>query len=189
MDSGVRLHLSNFDIVDYPTIFEVNNPSLLVSNPKAIDESLAWANLIEPPMSQWKHYHHACWKGLHLTKHAVVFAYALGLEPYLPKCDTWLLHNMKVETPRGELHTDAIHVGLTSDSILIPWYANFSDQSTMVDLCCGGYGGWTYGARFAANLGWPKFRHIGIDNDLFAATQHAINHTTLFLKNTPIPLE
>ena len=73
---------------------------------------------------------------------------------------------MKVETPRGELHTDAIHVKLTSDSIIIPWYANFSDQRTMVGLCCGGYGGWTYGARFAANLGWPKFRHIGIDNDL-----------------------
>ena len=34
-------------------------------------------------------------------------------------------HNMKLETPRGELHTDAIHVKLSSDSIIIPWYANY----------------------------------------------------------------
>ena len=44
MDSGVRLRLSDFDIVDYPTIFDANNPSLLVNNPQTIDEALAWAN-------------------------------------------------------------------------------------------------------------------------------------------------
>lgn len=57
----------------------------------------------------------------------------------------------------------------------------------MLDLCCGGMGGWSQAAWFAAQNDWPYFHVIGVDHDLPAAAMHAINHQTALCPNVELP--
>jgi hypothetical protein len=128
------------------------------------------------------------WKGLGRTDDIVVFDFQPELKRFLQSADTWLLRDYKVVTPRGQLFTEAVHLGQTDKSILIPWYTKFVDRPVMIDLCCGGYGGWSYGMAHAHEMGWPRYQIIGIDMNLHAATQHSLNHRTLLMPNQKIPL-
>ena len=190
MEPGVSIHMSSFDIWDRPNLFDEPHPNVLVSSPEVITDNLAWGYMFQSPMRSWKHQSMTTpvWKGLGRTDDIVVFDFQPELKRFLQSADTWLLRDYKVVTPRGQLFTEAVHLGQTDKSILIPWYTKFVDRPVMIDLSCGGYGGWSYGMAHAHEMGWPRYQIIGIDMNLHAATQHSLNHRTLLMPNQKIPL-
>eukprot|EP00438_Fugacium_kawagutii_P019183 Skav219372 [mRNA] locus=scaffold76:644816:649645:- [translate_table: standard] len=186
-DKKVWEILHKHDILSPPDIYEKDIVNLLVLNPKKVDDQMMMGTVAEPPLPNIKSFPAATWKGFQPTKHVVIFPCDSDLQAEIYQCEHVLLFQFRFGPPDGIPVEATMRLIRTDESTIIPWNASSTSRFTMLDLCCGGYGGWSYAFKHAHENQWPFFHVIGIDHDLAATVQHALNHRTMLIPNQSLP--
>eukprot|EP00438_Fugacium_kawagutii_P024142 Skav222778 [mRNA] locus=scaffold600:460272:465151:+ [translate_table: standard] len=188
MDPAFRRELGKFDIHDYHSMFEVDTPNVLIDAPRKQPSGLYIANIVEAPLPTIKFKSQPLnWKGWKPTDKTVQFPVPTGWEDLLTG-DQWLLCNFRIAPPKSTDGDARLTLMPTEHSCIIPWYHSPTSKYTLINLCAGGYGGWSYAMKFANEHGWPYHYQLNIEHSLPAAAQHAINHETALIGNQALPL-
>lgn len=182
-------HLLDFEILSGPAIFE-RKGCLLVNDIKQFDSQRIWGRICESPFGTLRHLEQCGFQGYQQTDQEILFDIVDFMLEDIVQNTTVLLFNYELTAGRGEFPMQALHLKPTNDSFLVPW--NNNKQTTdewMIDLFAGGYGGWSNAMKFLTEdlqkfsmvPAFPPHRIIAVEQDIPAATSHALNHDMVLL--------
>ena len=184
MDSAIAQVIAAYDISFGVDIFAATRCNILVGNLRKVDELIS-ATIFEPPLNNLRN-----WDGElpteKVTDRHVFFDCPETIYEEIISQSKVLLFDVEIQTPRGNMKEYDLYAQIKTHSIIIPW-GNVTTNFWMLDLCCGGYGGWQYGFKIMEQHGMPYHYGIGIDHDLPMCTMHAVNHQTALLPDEKIP--
>lgn len=188
LDGELYKLMLSLDILSPPDIFDKPRCNILVAQPASFDEKHSWGSLIESPLPKAKDFPKSYWNGLQNTKYKAVFPCSPELKEFLHDAPVVLLTDVSIGPPFGSMTSDHLHLITHDDSKFLPWYFSGTSRYTMLDLCAGGYGGWSHALKITDELGFPHHHVINIEISLPAATQLAINHSTILMPDRKLPL-
>ena len=186
MDFDFQHYMRDIDLVQPPDMFLREYPTILVANPMVFKHGFMQGEIVESPMPSSAKYPQSYWNGIKTTGKMVIFPCDPEIQIPIQSCSLAVLAHFQIGFATAEIPTNWTALKSTDRSMIVPWYKNMSPWYTMIDWCCGGYGGWSYAAEIAAEINWPFHYIIAVDSSLEAVTQHALNHDTVLMPDTPL---
>ena len=184
MDSAFAQAVAAYDISFGVDLFAASKCNILVGDFRKWNDHIC-ATIFEPPLCNLRNWNGELPKEVATEKEIIFKCPDSILEEILSQSKV-LLFDVELQAQRGMVPTNALYVEIKERSIIIPW-GTVTTNFWMLDLCCGGYGGWQYGYRAMEQYGLPFHYCIGIDHDLPLCTMHAVNHHTALLPDEKIP--
>eukprot|EP00438_Fugacium_kawagutii_P005253 Skav228635 [mRNA] locus=scaffold204:45914:50575:+ [translate_table: standard] len=180
MDVTDARYAARFDVTQRPDCFSATQPNLVVTELELFEGQmkarLCHAGL--PNMCNWGNNMHL--KQITPTDQRLLFPCPCNLRDELMKYQHVLLFDVEFVPKVGDSDSRWLQVGLKPSTIFVPWDDTQFDEKWMMDLCCGGYGGWTRGMRHIGDYAEVPTHTLGIDNDLASSVFHAVNHDTIW---------
>ena len=184
MDAAIAQLIASYDISHGVDMFAAKRCNILVGDLKRFDDLIS-ATVFEAPLCNLVN-----WNGEapveKPTDRQIMFECPSTIFDEIISQSRVLLFDIELQAQRGNMPTNVLYAEITGKSIIIPW-GTVTTNFWMLDLCCGGYGGWQYGFHIMEKYGLPFHYCIGIDHDLPMCTMHAINHHTALIPDEKIP--
>ena len=186
MDSAFAKAVADFDISHGADLYSASRCNILVGNLRRWNEQIL-ATIFEAPLCNLQNWNGNVPEEV-ATDKDVIFTCPSTIFDEIFSQNRVLLYDVELQAQRDSTPSNALYVEIKERSIIIPW-GTVTTNFWMLDLCCGGYGGWQYGFRNLEKHGLPFHYCIGIDHDLPMCTMHAVNHHTTLVPNETLPAD
>lgn len=190
MDPAVFAILKGAELHHGADLYSVDSPTILINNVSNWKGHKLVADILEAPLplaANWKEDIH--WKGLNPSGRKVYFDHGPDMYEEIMTPGAVILKGFKTSFPIEDMDTRSMHLTITEQSVIIPWYRSVLKPRIHIDWFCGGFGGWSFAKKAAQNAGWPEYTTIGVEIDLPLAAQHAINHGGILVPDQPLPAQ
>eukprot|EP00438_Fugacium_kawagutii_P005579 Skav228725 [mRNA] locus=scaffold1830:282844:287556:- [translate_table: standard] len=180
MDAVDSRYAAQFDIHTRPDIFAVTHCNILVTDLEVrhgqLMGRLCGSGL--PNVRDWSN--NMFLKPITLTDQALLFQCHDELRAEILKRKYVLLYDVEFGPLTGEIERGMLQVKTKPSTLFVPWDEDSFDDEWMMDLCCGGFGGWSRGIHHLASYFPVPRKVLGIDCDLPSSVFHAINLDTIW---------
>lgn len=187
MDIDSRRSLGAFDTQIRPDIFTAKPCNLLLMNLELFENQMK-GFIADTGMSKirdWGSHHFL--RNPTLTTQEAMFPCPPEMEELLLQQGSVLLCDIDFKPKVGDSSPNILQIGLLPTSLLIPWVPTPCSDEWVLDLCSGGFGGWSFAFKVLADYAEVPTKIVSVDHDLTACVMHSLNHDTLLLPDEPVP--